>query len=378
MNSRTVSRLLLPACLGCASLPTFAQNMLTVPMEVAFVNNPNLVPEGVGDDARRGNVTLYRLSPQYTLALGAGTSSRTELTLGALIERSSDTALSANRSLPNVGVRWEGRGPTSIIGLRASLAETSTRETAFTDFGRVAIDSTERTATIGATWTRELTPSTSVELETFHARVEYDTPVLRDYQETGANVRYRWQSNLNHRYSLTGGTVRQRQDRDAVGAANRISRNELVLGYEVDLSPSVMLAANAGVARTNAVDSRTHAIGGFRLVNEGERLTYSVEWARSVSSDGTARGFTRADTLGGSVGYFLTANTLFTVGASRARSLDGERDEGTLAYARVRTELTSFWSVTGGLQHRRARSAGAPFARGHEVTVGLIYSHPDF
>ncbi len=378
MNSRAASYLLLPACLGCASLPAFAQNTLTVPMEVAFVNNPNLVPEGVGNDSRRGNVTLYRLNPQYTLQVGAGSSSRTELTLGALIERSSNTDLSANRSLPNVGVRWEGRGPTSTIGLRASLAETSTRETAFTDFGRVAIDSTERTGTIGATWARELTASTSLELETFHSRVEYDTPLLRDYQETGANVRYRWQSNLNHRYSLTGGTVRQRQDRDAFGQGNRISRNELILGYEVDLSQSVILTANAGVARTSAVDSRTHAIGGFRLVNEGERLTYSVEWARNVSSDGTVRGFTRADTLGGSIGYFLTADTLFTVGASRARSLDGERDEGTLAYARVRTELTPFWSITGGVQHRRARSAGAPFARGHEVTVGLVYSHPDF
>jgi hypothetical protein len=377
MNSR-VAYLLLPACLGCASFPGFAQNTLTVPMEVAFVNNPNLVPEGAGDDARRGSVTLYRLNPQYTLEMGAGSSSRTELTLGALIERSSNTALSANRSLPSVGVRWEGRGPTSVIGLRASLAETSTRETAFTDFGRVAIDSTERNATIGATWTRELTSSTSLELEAFHARVDYDTTLLRDYQETGANVRYRWQSSVNNRYSLTTGAVRQRQDSDAFGVRNRISRNELVLGYEVDLSQSVILAANVGVARTRAFDSQTHAVGGFRLVSEGERLTYSVEWARNVSSDGTSRGFTRADTFGGSVGYFFTVDTSLMVGVSRARSLDVERGEGTLAYARVRTELTPFWAVTAGVQHRRARAAGGPFARGHEVAVGLVYSHPGF
>lgn len=377
MNSRAASYLLLPACLGCASLPAFAQNTLTVPMEVAFVNNPNLVAEG-GADARRGNVTLYRLNPQYTLQMGAGSSSRTELTLGALIERSSNTALSANRNLPNVGVRWESSGPTGMIGLRASLAETSTRETAFTDFGRVAVDSTERAGTVGATWTRELTWNTNLELDVFHARVQYDAPLLRDYQETGANLRYRWQSNENHRYSLTGGTVRQRQESDAFGRRNRISRNELVLGYEVDLSQSMSLAANAGVARTSAVYGGTNAIGGFRLINEGERLTYSVEWARSVSSDGTARGLTRADTLGGSVGYFLTVGTSLTVGASRARSLDGERDEGTLAYARVRTELTPFWSVTAGVQHRRGRSGGGQFARGHDVTVGLVYSHPDF
>lgn len=376
MSSRTAS-LLLPACLGCTWLPVFAQNTLTVPMEVVYVNNPNLVLEGAEDDARRGSVTLFRLHPQYTLEMANGPS-RTELTLGALIERSSNTALSAHRSLPSVGVLWEGRGPTSTIGLRASLAEASTRETQFADFGRVALDSTQRTGSIGATWTKELTSSTSLELEAFHARVTYDTPLLRDYQETGASARYRWQSSANNRYALTVNTARQRQESDGIGERNSASRNGFVLGYEVDLSPRVILAANAGVARTSSPDSQTHAVGGFRLVSEGERLSYALEWARDVSSDGTARGYTRADTFGGSVSYLFTVDTSLMVGASRARSLDGERGEGSLVYARIRSELTPFWAVTAGVQHRRARPAGALFARGHDVTLGLVYTHPDF
>lgn len=376
MSSRTAS-LLLPACLGCAWPLAFAQNTLTVPMEVAHVNNPNLVPDGAEDGARRGNVTLYRIHPQYALEMLNGPS-RTELTLGALIERSSNTALSANRSLPSVGVLWEGRGPTSLLSLRASVAEASTRETEFADFGRVALDSTQRTASIGATWSRELTASTSLELEAIHARVTYDTPLLRDYQETGASVRYRWQSSVNNRYALTAGTARQRQERDGVADRNRVARNELVLGYETDLSQSVSLAMNGGVARTSSPDSQTHAVGGFRLSNEGERLTYAVEWARNVSSDGTARGYTRADTFGASLSYAVSVDTSLTVGASRARSMDGVRGESALVYTQIRSELTSFWAVTAGLQHRRARSGGAPFARGHDVTVGLVYTHPDF
>jgi hypothetical protein len=348
-------------------------------VEVVHVSNPNMVPAEAGDESRRGSATLYRIHPQYTLQVADG-ASRTELSMGALIERSSNTALSANRNLPSLGVLWEGRGPTSVIGLRASLTEESTRETEFADFGRVALDSTQRTGSIGATWTKELTSSTELELAAFHARVTYDTPLLRDYQNTGASVRYGWQRNANNRYALTASAVRQRRDRDvsSVDERSSLSRIGLLLGYETNLSERVTLATNAGVARTSSFDSQTHAVGGLRLSSEGERLTYTLEWGRDVSSDGTARGYTRADTLGASLGYSLTAETSLTVGASRARALSGVRGEGSLLYAQIRSELTQFWAATAGLEHRRARTIGAPFARGHAVTLGLVYTHPDF
>lgn len=377
--SPRIASLLLPTCLGCASLPVWAQNTLTVPVEVVHVSNPNLVPEGVGDESRRGSATLYRLHPQYTLQMANGPS-RTELSLGGLIERSSNTALSAHRSLPSLGVLWEGRGPTSVVGLRASLAEASTRETEFADFGRVVLDGTQRTGSIGATWATELTSETGLELEAFHARVTYDTSQARDYQETGASARYRRQINDNSRYALTANTARLQQESDVSGgdARNRVSRIGLVLGYEADLSERMTLAANVGGVRAGSSDKQTFSVWGFRLAGEGARLTYSLEWRVDVNSDGTTRGYTRADTLGVSLGYSLTAETSLTVGASRARALSGERGEGALIYTQIRSELTPFWAVTAGLEHRRARTTGAPVARGHAVTLGLVYTHPDF
>jgi hypothetical protein len=376
MSPRIVS-LLLAACLGWGSLPASAQSSLTVPVEVAHVSNPNLVPDGVADEARRGSATLFRLHPQYTLRTENGPS-LTELTLGGLIERSSNTALSAHRSLPSVGVLWEGRGPTSVIGLRASLEEVSTRETEFADFGRVALDSTQRTASLGASWAKELSERTDLELTVFHTRVVFDTPLSRDYEETGASVLYRWLQSTNSRFALTASTVQQRQEADGAGIGeNNISRTGLVLGYEVDLSEGLTLGANAGVVRSGT-DSRTHSVGGVRLAREGERLAYTLQWARDVSADGTARGYTRAETFGASLSYPFTVDTSLTLGASRARSLNGARDEGALVYAQIRSELTPFWTLTAGLEHRRARSVGAPVARGHAVTLGLIYMHPDF
>lgn len=375
--SPRITSLLLPACLGCASLPVGAQNTLTVPIEIVHVSNPNLIPDGTGDESRRGSANLVRLNPQYTLEMASG-ASRTQLSLGALIERSSNTALSADRNLPSLGVLWEGRGPTSIIGLRASLTEASTRETEFADFGRVALDSTQRTGTIGATWTKELTTDTSLELDAFHARVTYDTARARDYQETGGSVRYRWQTNPNSRYSLTASTARQRQESIAGDPSNRATRHGVVLDYETDLSESLTLGANVGGMRAGSTDPRTYAVGGFRLARAGERLTYTLEWDVDVNADATARGYTRVSTFGLSLGYSITAQTSLTAGASLARSMNGDRGEGTVLYTQIRTELSPFWAATAGLEHRRARMTGFPFAQGHSVTLGLVYTHPDF
>lgn len=393
MNPR-IAALLLPVCLGGAWLPASAQNTLTVPIEVVRINNPNLVPErradGLGeadadaaerDELWRGNVTLVRFHPQYTLQMASG-ASRTELTLGGLIERSGDTALSANRSLPSVGVLWESGRPTSMLRLRASLEEESTREAEFDDFGRVVVDSTRRTGAVGAAWASELTSSTDLELALSHARVRYDTLLLRDYDETEASARYRWQHSANGRFAVTASTARQRRD-DGVGGGggeerSRISRHGIVLGYELDLSEAVTLVASAGAMRTGSPGSQTHAVGGLRLAREGERLAYALEWGRELGADGTAVGYTRVDTFGASFSYPFTESTTFTVGASHARSLDGRREQGSTAYARVRSELTRFWAATAGFEYRRARSSDAPAARGHTVILGLVYTHPDF
>ncbi|MBA4264256.1 MAG: hypothetical protein C0453_04175 [Comamonadaceae bacterium] len=354
-------------------------------MEVVHIGNPNLVPDrsedadSADDEARRGNVTLFRIHPQYTLQSQHGTA-RTELTLGALIERSSDTDLSAQRSLPSVGVLWESSSPTGVLGLRASLAEASTRETEFAEFGRVALDSTQRTGAVGATWARELSLTSGMELAVNHARVRYDTPLLRDYNETGASAQYRWQQHANRRYSLTVNTAQLRREGELIGEdeRNRISRNGIQLGYEADLSEGLTLGAHLGAVRTGSPDSRTRSVGGLRLAHEGERLAYAFEWGRDVSADGTPRGYSRADTISALITYPFSVNTSLSVGASHARSLDGARDQGTTAFARIRSDLTPFWAFTAGVEHRRARSGESPSAQGHSVSLGLVYTHPDF
>ncbi|MFP8781480.1 hypothetical protein [Hydrogenophaga sp. RWCD_12] len=348
-------------------MPAAAQNALTVPVEIVRVTNPDLRTES------RGNVTLYRFHPQYTLQ-SVQDSSRTELSLGALIERSSNTDLSASRSLPSVGLLWEHSSPVDVVVLRASLEEASTRETEFAEFGRVTQDSTQRTALVRGTWTRNLTAGSALELGASHARLSYDRPLLVDYRETLTSARYRIESSTTSRYSLSASASRLNPDGGGEGA----SRRELGVGYEVDIREGLSLNATAGVARSTVPRKKTVPVGGLRLTYRGELIGYQVGWSREVSAGASLGGYMRSQGFEASLTYPFTTNTSLNLGFNRAQSLEADRDVGSTVYARLRSELTRFWTFTMGVEQRRAKPFGRPTARGNSVAVGFVYAHPNF
>ena len=359
-----------PLALACQSFvwaPAMGQNTLAVPMDIVRISNPEL------SAASPGSVTLFRVYPQYTLEAIHG-SSRTEVSFGGSIERSSNTLLSANRTFPNVRLLWEGSSPVAVIGLRGSLEESSTRETEFAEFGRVIRDSKARTGTIAGSWTRNLALGSDLELSASHLRVTYDTPLLVDYSETLGSVVYRFESSANSRYSLIGSASRLNPH----GVGESTSRSELRMGYEADISENVTLFAAAGVVRTSAPNRKTHPVGDLRLAYSGERIAYSISWARDVSSGSSVGGYTRSDSAEASMSYPFTTNTSLSLGVGLAQSREADRDAGATSYMRIRSELTRFWALTMGLEHRRAMPFGAPSARGNSVSVGLVYTHPDF
>lgn len=344
-----------------------AQNSLTVPVEIVRVTNPDLTA------VSRGSVMLYRLHPQYTFQSVQG-ASRTELSLGGMIERSSNTDLSASRTLPSVGLLWEHSGPVDVVALRATVEEASTRETEFAEFGRVTQDSTQRTAMVRGTWTRNLSAGTSVELAASHARLSYDQPLLVDYTETLGSVLYRIESSASSRYSLSASAARLNPDGGGEGA----SRRQLGVGYEVDLREGLTLNATTGAVRSTAPRKKTVPVGALRLTYRGERIGYQLAWARDVSTGASLGGYMRSQGFEASLTYPFTASTSLSIGFNRVQSLEDDRDAGATAYARIRSELTRFWTFTMGLEQRRSMPFARPTAQGHSVAVGLVYAHPDF
>lgn len=356
------------ACHCLPWLPALAQNTLTVPIEVVRISNPDLAA------VSSGSVTLFRISPQYTIQKVDGPT-RTEWGFGATVERSSNTDLSANRTLPRASLVWENTTPLSVFAVRGSLEEASTRETEFAEFGRVTRDSTERVGSLGATWTRNITESSRWELAATQRQVSYDTDVFRDFSETSASAAYEVDTSPTARMSFTGSASSVNPE----GAGDNSTRTGLGLGYETALTEAMSLAGGAGVVRSSGQQrSRTSAVGNLRLAYEGERHGYLLGWAREVSAGGSIGGFTRSQSFTASVRYALTAENTLSFGLDHAKALDDPRDAGATAYVRFNSVLTPFWAFTVGLEHRRAMRATGPNASGNALTVGLVYAHPDF
>lgn len=347
-------------------LPVLAQNTLTVPSEIVHIDNPSLAANN------GGSVTLIRVNPQYTI-LREDAGVMTEFVFGGVIERSSNTGLSANRSLPRASVRWQNSSAISTLELRASLEEESTRTTEFADFGRVTLDSTSRTGLVGARWERDLTATTSFELSTSYRRVNYDTASLVDFDETRGEAAYRFQAGTNARYSLVADLGHVNFD----VAQRNASLAGLKLGYERDLSESLTLNALVGAVRTNLPRSQSYGVGTVRLAYVGERLGYAMSWSRDVRASGLG-GYERFNAIEASMTYPLTADTLLSLGAGRVQSQGATDDTGANAFARLRTTLSRYWAFTTGVELRHASPAGRPSARGYSVAVGLVYENPNF
>lgn len=344
----------------------WAQNALTVPFEVERVSNPTLAPDSAG------SVTLIRISPRYAIESVAD-ERRSVLTLGGVLERSSDSSLSANRSLPSVDYRLEFGAPTSSWTFQGLLEEASTRTTEFTDFGRVGVDSTQRTAALSALWNREVTATSSVALGGAYTRVRYDTPLLIGYQETSASVLYRIQGGERTRYTVDGQAARL----NAVDETPSSSRYGIIFGYENDLSDLLTMTASLGAVRTSGAVRDTGAVGSAGISYEGDRMTSSLEVAREVSPSGSVGGYDRTNALRGALSYPVTPQTTLSLALGYTRTLGLVRDTGSSVAFRVRSELSEFWALTFGVEHRTSRAQGFSSASGNVIGLGLVYSHPN-
>lgn len=365
MGARTPLRC---ALIGPLLLPlsVVAQNTLTIPTEIARITNPGLTSPA------QGSVTVLRFNPQYTIRRESS-GSVTEFGFGGLIERSSDTSLSANRELPRASVLWQKTGELSTLELRASLEEESARQTEFVDFGRVTQDSTVRTGLLGGRWARELTAVSSLELAASYRDVAYDTPQLRDFTETLGSAVYAFQPDANVQYTLASRI--SRLNFDGAGSASLVG---LKAGYERDLSESIALTAELGAVNVNRPRRETHAVGALRLAYQGERAGWRLNWSRDVNASGGLSGYERFATFGAEFDYPLTASTSMSLGASRVRSLENGGDTGNSAFARLRSELSRYWALTLGLETRQVTRASGARARSNGVIAGLSYQDPNF
>lgn len=350
-------------------LVSWAQHVVTVPVELLHLSNPNLTSPS------EGSVSVVRVSPSLSFVTEDG-SFRTEFSLGGVLERSSNTALSANRADPRLGVDWRWSLPTSQMALRASLRDTSTRSVEFDSTGGVTVDSTQRTAELGADWSRELTPLTRLAVGITQTQVDYRTPLLVGYRQSIASGAIEHALDDVSRISVEVGYGSLKPD--SLILSPQESRSSLFLEYENSLSELWTIGLGAGTVRTDGEVRRNSRVGRLQLGYLGERLSSTLDWRREVAPSGTVTGYGRSDTYRWTNRYAVTAETDLELSTGRIKSLEVGGSTGRTAAILLRSSLSEFWTLSMAYEVRSTTPSVGPQVRGRTVIMGLTYSHPDF
>lgn len=352
-----------------AGLPfvSMAQSNVSVPTEIEHSSNPALTTgEAIG-------VTRLRVSPQYTL-VGQDGSTQTRFSLGGVLERSSNTAVSNHRSDPNLSFAIERVLPDGSLGLRAALSESSTREEEFAETGVVASDATQRNMVLDGTWRRELSDVSRLELGLGAAKVRYDTSSLVGYRE------FRSSAGLSHDlFDETQLTARWEGSRlhPDQGVA-RSSRRSFAIGLATRLSEAFRFVAEGGTVQTSGLDSTRTPSTLLRLEYAGERLTSTVEGSRSTAISGTLPGYTGTRLFGWTADYAWSERTSINLATSQTRSQGTGGAVGSTWMAGLRHSFSDFWSIEGRLGQLRTRPNEGGTATANVAGLILTYSHPDF
>jgi hypothetical protein len=365
--SSFMSRSTLFVALTGLPLMSMAQHSVTVPIEIGHNSNPSLATdEAIG-------VTLFRMSPQYTLARQQG-SSQTRFSFGGVLERSSNPAISNHRSDPNVSFEIEPISPVGGIGLRVGLSESSTREEEFTETGAITSDATQRNIVLGSTWRQQLSEFARLELGLGAEKVQYDVTSLVGFREfrafAGINHDLVDEAQLTARWEGS----RLRPDQDAA----RSSRNRFVVGITNQFSDTFRFVSEIGTQRISGLDSSRSPSALLRLEYVGERLASTFEWSRSSTTSASSGSYTRTRLLGWTASYEWSERTSmnFAIGETRSQGESGAA--GSTWSTGLRHELNDFWTIEGRLSQQRTRPNAGGSGTANVVGMILTYSHPDF
>lgn len=361
---RVKTVLCIAAAMGASANTALAQHTFSMTSEVERVENPLLT------NVSPGGVTVLRFAPSYAFET-RGERYRSRLALSAVIERTSDTALLANRDFPSVGYTWGYAWPTSDLELRANLSESATRNTQFADFGRVTVDAREREFLTGARWNKEMTERTRLTLAANHREVDFDTPLLEDFRELSVSSRVTWDQSETEAYYFEPAYSRL-TPRSGGPTSNQ---TRWLLGTTRALSQEWSLDAFGGQSRVSGLQTETGTVGGVRLNYAGNRVTGGLEWTRDVAPIGAVSRYVRNESLGVRVGYRLTEGATLAGRYSQSRSTDLTTGRGSLFAVSLDNQLADRWTSTVGVEERRSSGFGGLSGRGWAVRAGLVYSY---
>jgi hypothetical protein len=342
-----------------------AQQSVSVAVGVERIENPLL------SSTSPGGATVLRVQPIYSLEK-EGDRTRSRIYFGAIVERSSNTALVASRDYPSLGYAWSYSWPTSSLELRADLAESTTRNTELEELGRVTADSRERSVVAGGRWSQELTDRTQLALDLANTRVRYDSVLLSGYRELQFSGRVSREASETLVYYFEPAISRLATS----GVSTETTLRRWLFGLRGELVSGWSFTSTVGQARTSEQLSGSINVASLLLTYAGDRLTSAAELSRDVVPSAATRTYVGAEVSTFRLGYRITEGATLSASVTHSRSGGAEGSRGRLTSVSLENALGSQWSTALGIEDRRTWLFGGASGSGTAIRATLLYAYP--
>lgn len=369
-----------------ASLPgiglgqSLYQHRITAPVGLSYDANPGL------SETDAGGVYRVRVSPSYTLSRNAG-GDEFQLKLGAVIEQSSNTALSRNRQDGNARLSWRTASDTTSWGWHAAYEQSAARAALLEETGQLSDDGTRTTRGLGAQLAHELDERHMLSVLADVKWHAYDFGHTPDHRLSSAQVELSRAASPGQDWFVSAGVSQYAPDTVAStgavhGTAPQSLQRGLLLGYrsQVDGSPWDW-QIRAGVARFTGAFSDTMPQGEAKLGYQSPRWHYSASMSRLPVANNLLGSFAPNTQTRLRAEYQLTEYTTVAVDASHNRTQASQTEATRQLGMQVSTDLSPLWRMTAQLRGTRAERhiAGLPTqASNRSASLVFTYLHPDF
>lgn len=383
-------------CAGVAfSAPVWSQSQFqhnfTAPSGLEYDSNPELTPD------EPGSVYRLRVSPSYTLLRKSG-SDELKLQLGALVEQSSDTALSRHRRDGRAELGWRRESEAMVIDLRAKYEQIAARAALLEETGQLSEDGTRTTQSLGVAVGRELDARQNLLAALEVKWNRYDFGRTPDDRITSANLEWSRAWAQGQDWFVAGTTAQYSPDAASVppqpnagtspgqqALIQNAQQHGVMLGYRSKPPGSAWeWSVRAGVARFSGPFRDTTPQGEFKLAYEGQRWTAAALVARMPVANNLSGAFSPNTQVRLRTDYRLTEFTRLVLDLTDNRTQlnpSSPTDTSRQLGLQLTTELSARWSVSTQLRHIQVnrRSAVEPArASSRSAAVVFTYLHPDF
>jgi hypothetical protein len=347
---------------------------VTVPMEVEYDSNPNMV---IGNTP---SITWLRVRPSITATQVQG-NEQYSLEGALSAEKSSNSDVAKDRLDPRLRGQWRHADGVNTSQLALVLERQALRSLGIRDHVPVGVDGSRTLYAISGAWTRELSERMSVSGDLRQDWEQYSTDTISDARHTTGSLRLTRLENERRSWYGTVNAQLYRSDsrQDPVLGSVGGDRSNVagaLVGVNQQLTEGIRLDASVGWMHFDQPITDNDWQGSFRVEYAGEKWVTSAELSRYAGVNTTIRGLLVTEEARVRASYAISPlmRVNFDFGQSNELAANSKRSIANLALVR---QLSPAWELSVRASRRQQEVVGGT-ANSNLFALLLVYSAPDF